>query len=315
MAKTQRGAERGVLRDVLALSFLSSCCLILSHTVSPQTVPSSKAGYAPKNEMPAIAHSASSVKSISQVAFSPDGKRIAFTIASTGQVNGEDLFIASISHPDSPMRVEFSADVHANRPCRKAEPAWSPDASKLAFLSDCASLGQMQLFLINISRLNSEPRKITSLRGYLSQPKWSPDGRTIAFLFADHASRAPSPLAAASARTGVIDDLQNLECPRIVLFNAASGVVRLFSPPALAVFEYDWAPEGRAIAYTAASPPGDDNWYIAQLYKQELTEPQGRSIYTPKFQIALPRWSRDGESIAFIEGLMSDQGVTGGEII
>ncbi|MGB8014059.1 MAG: hypothetical protein WCF68_20760 [Terriglobales bacterium] len=95
MAKTQRGAERVALRDVLALCFLSSCCLILSHTVSPQTGPSSKTGYAPRNEMAAIAHSAFSVKSISQVAFSPDGKRIAFTIASTGQVNGEDLFKSS----------------------------------------------------------------------------------------------------------------------------------------------------------------------------------------------------------------------------
>ena len=31
-------------------------------------------------------------------------------------------------------------------------------------------------------------------------------------------------------------------------------------------------------------------------------------------QIAVPRWSPDGKQIAFIGGLMSDQGVTGGDV-
>ena len=31
-------------------------------------------------------------------------------------------------------------------------------------------------------------------------------------------------------------------------------------------------------------------------------------------QIAVPRWSPDGKQIAFIGGLMSDQGATGGDI-
>ena len=31
-------------------------------------------------------------------------------------------------------------------------------------------------------------------------------------------------------------------------------------------------------------------------------------------QIAVPRWSPDGQTIAFIGGLMSDEGVTGGDI-
>src|SRR5204863_6406297 len=37
-------------------------------------------------------------------------------------------------------------------------------------------------------------------------------------------------------------------------------------------------------------------------------------IYKPTLQIANPRWSPDGKSIAFIEGLMSDEGSTGGDV-
>jgi dipeptidyl aminopeptidase/acylaminoacyl peptidase len=39
-----------------------------------------------------------------------------------------------------------------------------------------------------------------------------------------------------------------------------------------------------------------------------------REIYKPKWQIAEPHVAPDGKSVAFIEGLMSDEGLTGGEI-
>jgi dipeptidyl aminopeptidase/acylaminoacyl peptidase len=37
-------------------------------------------------------------------------------------------------------------------------------------------------------------------------------------------------------------------------------------------------------------------------------------LYRPSLQIAAPRWSPDGNSVALISGLMSDQGSTGGDI-
>ena len=37
-------------------------------------------------------------------------------------------------------------------------------------------------------------------------------------------------------------------------------------------------------------------------------------IYKPKWQIAEPHVSPDGKSVAFIEGLMSDEGLTGGDV-
>src|SRR6201999_2535808 len=37
-------------------------------------------------------------------------------------------------------------------------------------------------------------------------------------------------------------------------------------------------------------------------------------IHKPDLQIACPRWSKDGSQIAFISGIMSDEGSTGGDI-
>src|SRR2546430_702911 len=39
-----------------------------------------------------------------------------------------------------------------------------------------------------------------------------------------------------------------------------------------------------------------------------------KPIYKPELQIANPRWAPVGSQIAFIEGLMSDEGSTGGDL-
>ena len=55
-------------------------------------------------------------------------------------------------------------------------------------------------------------------------------------------------------------------------------------------------PTVKQFAYTAAPPPGDDNWYIAKVYKQSIIGKDTALIYKPNFQVALPRWSPDGEA-------------------
>ncbi len=71
----------------------------------------------------------------------------------------------------------------------------------------------------------------------------------------------------------------------------------------------------------AADPPGENNWWVAKLYTQAI-DGKPKAILAPAevegplhgMQIAVPRWSPDGKAIAFIGGLMSDQGSTGGDV-
>ena len=77
----------------------------------------------------------------------------------------------------------------------------------------------------------------------------------------------------------------------------------------------------RSLAYVAAEPPGENNWWVAKLYTQTLGG-EAKAIFSPEddkggmhgLQMAVPRWSPDGKQIAFIGGLMSDQGSTGGDV-
>jgi dipeptidyl aminopeptidase/acylaminoacyl peptidase len=93
------------------------------------------------------------------------------------------------------------------------------------------------------------------------------------------------------------------------------------TPPNLHAYEFDWRPDSKGLAFVAADPPGENNWWVAKLYTEELNG-AAKAILAPAevsgplhgLQIAVPRWSPDGKAIAFIGGLMSDQGATGGDV-
>ncbi|HJX97747.1 MAG TPA: S9 family peptidase, partial [Chthoniobacterales bacterium] len=85
-------------------------------------------------------------------------------------------------------------------------------------------------------------------------------------------------------------------------------------PADLHIYDFDWSPDDKMFAATAAPGPGDNNWWIAQIYKIDISKGTATAIYKPQLQLATPRWSPDGKSIAFIEGLMSDEGFHGGDL-
>ncbi|MGH9365228.1 MAG: S9 family peptidase, partial [Thermoanaerobaculia bacterium] len=82
----------------------------------------------------------------------------------------------------------------------------------------------------------------------------------------------------------------------------------------LYVYDYDWSPDGKRLAAEATEGSGTNNYWIAELYTVEADSGRTRSLWKPPLQIACPRFSPDGKSIALIHGIMSDEGSTGGDI-
>ena len=169
----------------------------------------------------------------------------------------------------------------------------------------------MQLYIVPST--GGKPRKLTNLTGYLTDPRFSPDSTRIAVLFAENAPSGGGPLEAEPIETGVIGG--EIHNQRMTLVDAATGATKQVSPADMNVYEYDWSPDGSSFALSAAPGPGDNNWWIAQLYTMSADTGKMKSIFKPETQIAVPRWSPDGTSIAFIQGLMSDEGFTGGDVL
>ena len=169
---------------------------------------------------------------------------------------------------------------------------------------------QLQLYVAKVT--GGEARKLTDLKGSLDAPSWSPDGKTLALLFTENAPRLPGPLEPMTLPSGVIGG--KIYEQRLTTVDVATGRTRQLSPADMYVYEYDWSPDGKKFVLTAAHGAGDGNWYVAEIYTLQADSGEMKSLYKPAQQIAVPRWSPDGSSIAFIGGLMSDEGSTGGDV-
>src|SRR5207253_2164425 len=189
------------------------------------------------------------------------------------------------------------------------DPAWAPDSKTLAVFSGAGEGAQRQLWSVKAD--GSDTKRLTNLNGYAARPRWSHDGKQIAFLYIQGASGG-GPLTAAPTTTGVIDTA--IHNQRIAVLDVASRELRQVSPANLHIYDYDWCPDDKTFVTTAAPGPGDNNWWIAQIYTIGIANGSATSIYKPSLQVAVPRWSPDGKSVAFIEGLMSDEGFHGGDL-
>ncbi len=245
-------------------------------------------------------------KRIGNVALSPDGRNLAMVL-------GGSLVLQQVG----------SAEQHAILLCPGEQSisalSWSPDNRHLAVLADCAGTTEV---LLAAPEPGAKARLLLTLHGFAKSLEYAPDGKSLGLLYVEGATRPSGALAAMKPPSGEIG-VEGLEVQRVTTIDAASGRLEQVTPPGLHVYEFAFAPDGRQLAFVAAAPPGENNWWVSKLYTEALGQgSQPKTILDPGtvagplhgLQIAVPRWSPDGKQIAFIGGLMSDQGATGGDL-
>jgi dipeptidyl aminopeptidase/acylaminoacyl peptidase len=254
----------------------------------------------------------------SYAAISPDGTTVAWDVRTR---EGSQIHLTDVANPD-PAKEKIVGTGSGATSCGSSEPKWSPDGTWLAFVSDCTANAdksrQDQVFVW--STKTGESKELTHLVGGIDSLAWSPDGKSIGFLFVENATRSAGALAAMKPWAGVIGE-DGVEIQRVGVVDVANGVFSQVTPAALHVYEFGWSPDSKHLVFVAANPPGENNWWVAQLYTESIGGSPTSILDTTKIsgslhglQIAVPRWSPDGSRIAFIGGLMSDQGSTGGDV-
>lgn len=244
---------------------------------------------------------------------SPDGTRVATLEADQPADEGIEPSNLIVVRPASGHGPAITLRLPCQGPdCAPSSLAWFPDSHRIAFVLKQPK--QAHRFVYAVSANGAGLVRMLEFDGTLQDLRFGPDG-TLAVLATAGAHKEPGATQAAAKMTGAIG--VNEDEQRIATIRDAA--LHFESPANLYVYEYDWRPDPAQPGHarfigTAAPGNGDNNWWVAKLFRIEAGKAE--TLYTPpqRQQLANPVVSPDGRSLAFIGGIMSDFGSTGGDV-
>ncbi|MEA2524616.1 MAG: hypothetical protein QOF73_1843 [Thermomicrobiales bacterium] len=178
----------------------------------------------------------------------PDGRLVAFTVAAASQ-KGEHKEQAIWLSRDAGAAEQFTSGT-----AEDADPRWSPDGSRLLFVSDRAERGTSKLYLLRVD--GGEARPLGELQGELSSPSWSPDGKTIAVLRKDPETPEEKKRKEDKDDAVVVDADPKLN--RLWAIEVASGRARQLTYGTRQIWSCGWAFDGERLAITTTETPDVD---------------------------------------------------------
>ncbi len=229
------------------------------------------------------------LKNVSDPQISPDGKWVAYVVSVADfKENGFDTDIWLVSTAGGrPWRLTNS---------RKADnsPRWSPDGSRIAFVSAREERNQVWL----ISPTGGEADKLTDSRAGVQAFAWSPDGGRIAFV----AQRDSTPEEQRRRRER--DDAQVVDAEfrfsRIWVIEVESKKSSEVASGDFQASDPRWSPDGRHLAYVLTPSPKADDSGLADIHVVEVATGKSRKLIDNPGPDGSPRWSPDGRWIAYL---------------
>lgn len=210
--------------------------------------------------------------------------------------------------------VTGNSETHIALPCGKAtqcwpeSPVWTPDSRKITFALRSPGSHARSLYQVDADGKNL--KLLMAFNGTISNLSYNARGQ-LAMLATENATKELGAVEAGAPVSGDLDQAPPEQ--RIATFDKFG--FHWISPANMFVYEYDWLPHGAGFVGTAAEGDGDNNWWIAKLYTFKAGA--ATVLYapaSPQQQLANPVVSRDGKTVAFIGGIMSDFGSTGGDL-
>ncbi len=260
------------------------------------------------------------ISGAAHLAPSPDGRRIAFAGSRLDKLEGVRGSRVCVLDLETRDVEEITAG-----PGNDTKPAWSPDGSRLCFLSDRAERERYRLYLLDAGRVG-EARPGPDLDGSAEYAAWSPDGRSI--LVAVAGLGADRPGADGSGTTTGGDGLPSWlpeveqsdgagEWRRLHVYDVASNASRPLTGEGTNVWEAAWCGPDRIAAIVSGSP-GEDSWYEAALVLIDARTGAERALFrtgTILRQLALPEANPAGSRLAVVQALCSDRGIVAGDVL
>jgi dipeptidyl aminopeptidase/acylaminoacyl peptidase len=257
------------------------------------------------------------VRQVSDPQISPDGKWVAYVVTTAdlkeNAFDGDIWLVAATG--GAPVRLTTSKK-------GDTQPRWSPDGRRLAFLS--ARGERPQLFVISPS--GGEAEQLTESKTGITSFQWSPDGRRIAFV-AQRDLTADEERRQKEKDDAIVVD-KDFKLSRIWAVDVATHRVTEVVSGDYQASDPQWSPDGRRLAFVAnPSPKADDGslsdvWIVdvpAASAAGDTVDDTTRSTAAGRARRLVenvgpdnaPRWSPDGQRIAFLtrQGKEGDLGM------
>jgi dipeptidyl aminopeptidase/acylaminoacyl peptidase len=244
------------------------------------------------------------------IAIAPNDVTVAFALASTVSDHGvsvpSDLWMLDADQKQTQLTSGAWSDTG---------PVWSPDGSRLAFLSDRVTGAHHLPYTMSPGE---EPVQAATFRGSAEHVLWSKDGKRLLVLVADPGSFGLE-FSAVAVTGGEPDPDPIVRRPRdawrrLFMVDLASGDISEVSPPGLSVWEVDWDGADAAVAIVSEDPSGS-GWYRSTLARLDLVERSSRLLYTPTWQMEGLALAPDSRRVAVVEGYSSDYGLVSGSVM
>jgi dipeptidyl aminopeptidase/acylaminoacyl peptidase len=232
-----------------------------------------------------------SLKRAGSPEISPDGRSVAYTVRETNW--DENAYETEIWLADTTSVGNAAGRQLTNARKSSQSPAWSPDGSKLAFISDRSD--KRQIYLIN--PLAGEAEALTSLEDGITDFEWSPDGRTIAYTATEPKSTALKDREKKYGEFELVD--QDHRMAHLFVIDLATRATRTLTSGAFTVGSFQWSPDGKSIAFDHRLNGSPASGGSADISIVAVADASIRKLVTQDGPDSQPVWSPDGSRIAF----------------
>ena len=201
-------------------------------------------------------------KFVSDPQISPDGTKTAFVLSEIDYEQDKYYRHIWLAETETGKLTQFTYG-----PGLDTYPRWSPDGSKLLFLSNGRqSDTKTQLYIINLG--GGEAQLVADMENGVSNPRWSPDGRSVLFTSRVWTEKKnESDVKHIKRIRYKFNNLGFFEGRRVHLFTVKPGG----KPKQLTKGEYDvndpkWSTGGKHITFITNMEPDQDTSRVTDIY-------------------------------------------------